>query len=131
MATGSNFRRGIGSTASSLLVAYLLVLQGVMVALSGLGPAASPIAGNGVLCATQGIAEASKDAGAPLQTHSHKDFCCVLHCSGAGAPPPSTVALAPPNGALHESLRPVGAVAERSPRLLLPVGSRAPPRVLV
>ena len=102
-----------------------------MVAFSGLGVAAGPIAGNGVICATQGLAEASNDASAPLQTHNHKDLCCVLHCSGAGAPPPSPVALVEPSAVLHESLRPVGAVAERSPRLLLPVGSRAPPRVIV
>jgi len=131
MATSSTSRRGIGSTASSLLAAYLLVLQGVMVAFTGLGAAAGPIAGNGVLCATQGLTEASQDSGAPLQTHNHKDLCCVLHCSGAGAPPPSFAALAEPGAVLHDTLRPVGAVAERSPRLLLPVGSRAPPRVLV
>ncbi|HXY59904.1 MAG TPA: DUF2946 family protein [Methylocystis sp.] len=112
-------------------MAYMLVLQGVMVALSGAGAVAAPLSESGVLCATQGIAEASKDAGAPLQTHSHKDICCVMHCSGAAAPPPSTAALAPPSAVLHESLRPAGAVAERSPRLLLPVGSRAPPLVLV
>ena len=129
MATRSHLGRGKGSTASSLLVAYLLVLQGVMVAMSGFGALAGP--GSGVLCATQGIAEASKDPAAPLETPSHKDLCCVLHCSGANAPPPSALSLAPPSAVVHESARHRGVAAERSPRLLLPVGPRAPPKVLV
>jgi hypothetical protein len=123
MAAISDQKRRFGSTASSLLVAYLLVLQGVMVAISGLGAATGPMAG-GLLCAAQGAA-------APSSDEAPQAPCCVLHCAGAAAPPPALAGLAPPAMVVAQAAFPGDASARRAPRQLLPVGSRAPPQLLV
>jgi hypothetical protein len=134
MAATTQERWRIGSTATSLLVAYLLVLQGVAVAFAGLGAGQRPAQGGfsaSVLCASQDVAVSPDSKTAPMRSQRHGGKCCVIHCSSAGAPPPAAEALS-----LWRSWRAQASffawtAHPRAPRLLLPVGSRAPPEAIV
>ncbi|MGD9542686.1 MAG: DUF2946 family protein [Methylocystis sp.] len=117
-----------GSTAVTLLVAYLFVLQGLAVGASFSGRA--PGLFGGAICFNKSSGPLSGDPATPARPARHGgDVCCVMHCASLGGataaspfvgetPPPaaySTIKLA-----FDESfLRPEAATP--------PLGSRAPP----
>jgi hypothetical protein len=108
------------------LMAYALVLQTLLTSLSGAAHAAEASGPQGILC-LQGSQAQSDHAPAK----AHEGLCCTLSCHGAGSAGPAPVA------ALPNRLVPV-ALVQRAPAdpsaarvfsNVLPVGSRAPPRL--
>lgn len=107
------------------LMAYALVLQTVLVSLSGAAHAAEAAGPQGILCLQDGRTQ--PDHG-PAATHD--GLCCTLSCHGAGSGGPA------PEMAAAERLDPValivrvpvGSLQTRLSSRVLPVGSRAPPR---
>jgi hypothetical protein len=121
----------MGQTTASLFVAYMLVLQSLAV-----GLVATPVLRGGMFAATVCVNdEVRAPDGAPATpgpTGGHaKDQCCVFHCSGAGAPLASAPAVvpAPVYGVLAHWSGPTKRALSRWPTL--PVGSRAPPTILL
>ncbi len=116
-----------GSTAATLLAAYLLVLQGLAGGLAG----ASPFGGAGLfgsaICFNK--AQTPLDRSTPVRPSRHSDVCCVFHCSSFGGGTAGSPFWD------ETPLRVVKTQArllsnETGVRLLqatLPVGSRAPP----
>lgn len=116
-----------GSTAVTLLVAYLLVLQGFAIGVSFSGRTSGLFAN--AICFSKASGPLSGDPATPARPARHGDVCCVVHCAGLGGataasafvgetPPPAsyaTIKLAFDN----ESLGPEAATP--------PLGSRAPP----
>jgi hypothetical protein len=116
--------RQVGSTTASLLVASLLVLQGLALVFAINLRGESGLSANSI-CVTKGDAQAG-DPSAPAPRRAHADQCCVFHCSG-GVPPASS---------WEEALARISHAQDAwsgeetdafSPRPTLPVGSRAPP----
>lgn len=117
----------MGSTTATLLVAYMLVLQGLVVGIA-LGPQSgrAGLVANAI-CATKGETVPGGEPALPGRSRSHADHCCVVHCSGAGVPPGSAWE-EPPARVAHREVAWSGAAMDAfSPRPTLPVGSRAPP----
>jgi len=116
----------LGSTTASLLVASLLVLQGLMIGLAtNLRAGESGLSANSI-CVTKGDAQPGGDPAAPAPRRAHGDQCCVFHCSG-GVPAASSweealVRISHAQDALSGDAR--GAFSAWP---TLPVGSRAPP----
>ncbi len=132
MTSNANETRRLGSATSTLLAAYLLVLQGVVVAISGFGDANARMGASGQLCLTQNEARDAKNGLPAAPAHSDRHQCCVLHYLGDGGPTPFAAAQAPVrNWRAARLSRLAGGLAARSPRAMLPVGSRAPPAVFV
>jgi hypothetical protein len=117
-----------GSTAVTLLVAYLLVLQGFAIGVSFSGRTSGLFAN--AICFNKSSGPLSGDPATPARPARHGgDVCCVVHCASLGGataasafvgetPPPAayaTIELAFDS----ESLRPETATP--------PLGSRAPP----
>ena len=121
-----------GSTAASLLVAYLLVVQGFVTAFAGvpLGGGSGAFAA-GALCASSTATQAAGGKSLPAQTNRHSEQCCIFHCAGAGAPPVEAEAAAVARSWRLQAVRWADGEASRAPRSLLPVGSRAPPKTVV
>jgi len=114
----------VGSTTASLLVASLLVLQGLVIGFASIRGEAGLSANS--ICVTKGDARAG-DPSAPAPRRAHGDQCCVFHCSGGGVPPTSS---------WEEALARISHAQDAwsgeetdafAPRPTLPVGSRAPP----
>jgi len=112
--------------AVSAVLAYALALQAVLFAASGALHAAPANLSQAVIC----LSEPAAPDHAPGK--AHQALCCILTCHGAGAPggplPVAAsldrpVAVAAAAGLFRHTpfLRPVSNV--------LPVGSRAPPRL--
>ena len=117
--------RQVGSTTASLLVASLLVLQGLALVFAINLRGEAGLSANSI-CVTKGDAQAD-DPSAPAPRRAHADQCCVFHCSGGGVPPTSS---------WEEALARISHAQDAwsgeetdafSPRQTLPVGSRAPP----
>ena len=117
--------RQVGSTTASLLVASLLVLQGLVIGFAINLRGESALSANSI-CVTKGDAQAG-DPSTPAPRRAHADECCVFHCSGGGVPPASS---------WEEALARISHAQDAwsgdetdafSPRPTLPVGSRAPP----
>jgi hypothetical protein len=115
----------VGSTTASLLVASLIVLQGLVIGFATNLRGESGLSANSI-CVTKGDAQAG-DPSAPAPRRAHGDPCCVFHCSGGGVPPTSS---------WEEALARISHAQDAwsgeetdaySPRQTLPVGSRAPP----
>jgi hypothetical protein len=115
-----------GQTAATLLVAYLLVLQGIALGLS-IGARAGQGALSGAVCLT---ARESVDnrSQAPRSATQGMDACCLQHCSGLDG---GVVAAAPadhaPDGHFASLLSPPRETALLPRREVLPLGARAPP----
>ncbi len=118
--------QGWKRAAVSAVLAYVLALQAVLFAASGALHAAPANLSQAVIC----LSEPAAPDHAPGK--AHQALCCVLTCHGAGAPGGSL----PVAASLD---RPVVVAAAAGPsrpapflRLVsnvLPVGSRAPPRL--
>ncbi len=115
----------VGSTTASLLVASLIVLQGLVIGFATNLRGESGVSANSI-CVTKGDAQAG-DPSAPAPRRAHGDQCCVFHCSGGGVPPASSWE----EGLVRISHAQDAWSGEEtdafSPRPTLPVGSRAPP----
>ena len=118
-----------GPASATLLVAYLLVLQGLAVGFA-VGARSGLFAGP--ICLSNGANPSTTDSSAPARpSHNSADVCCVLHCSGMGdataagfswqSPPPLRVA---------ETLRPTYAQVGPTRAATPPLGSRAPPSLI-
>ncbi|MGA8169765.1 MAG: hypothetical protein WB816_02850 [Methylocystis sp.] len=114
----------LGSTTASLLVAYMLVLQGLALGFVTGGEAG--IFADSV-CLTKAQAQLGGDPAAPAPTRGHADQCCVFHCAGAGFPAASAWQEAPVRAHHAGAAWSGDATAVFLPWPTLPVGSRAPP----
>ncbi|KLK89848.1 hypothetical protein AA309_29115 [Microvirga vignae] len=109
------------------LMAYALVLQTILVSLSGAAHAAEAAGRQGILCLEYGRTQ--PDHG-PATTHD--GLCCTLSCHGTGpsGPAPETASAERRLDPVALSVRaPVDAFLIRLSSNVLPVGSRAPPRL--
>jgi len=113
----------VGSTTASLLVASLLVLQGLVIGFASIRGEAGLSANS--ICVTKGDARAG-DPSAPAPRRAHADQCCVFHCSG-GVPPASSWEEAVARISHAQDAWSGEETDAFSPRPTLPVGSRAPP----
>jgi hypothetical protein len=115
----------VGSTTASLLVASLLVLQGLVIGFAINLRGEAGLSANSI-CVTKGDARAS-DPSAPAPRRAHGDSCCVFHCSGGGVPPASSWQEALVRTSHAQDAWSGEETDAFSPRPTLPVGSRAPP----
>jgi hypothetical protein len=115
-----------GPASATLLVAYLLVLQGLAVGFT-VGAKSGLFAGS--ICLSKGSGSSKADPAAPgRQSHNSADVCCVLHCSGMGdATAAAFTAQTPPLRLVAERLTPFSAQDGLARTATPPLGSRAPP----
>jgi len=108
------------------LMAYALVLQTVLVSLGGAAHAAQAAGPKGVLCLPGGQNQPDR---APAQAHD--GLCCTLSCHGAGpaGPAPEFIPAERLAPAALDRRMPADLSAARRFSNVLPVGSRAPPRL--
>jgi hypothetical protein len=109
------------------LMAYALVLQTLLTSLGGAAHAAETAGLQGILCLPSGGQTQSDHAPAK----AHDGLCCTLSCHGAGPAGPAPGAFLPNRLAPVALAEPVPADASvlRLFSNVLPVGSRAPPRL--
>lgn len=129
MNPGSEKRWHFGSSAATLLVAYLLILQGISAGVVTSARGAALFAD--AICLSKSAGPIG-GTGAPIRPSRHGDVCCVVHCAslgGATAPSPF-VGETPPalsyveaRLAFERALPNVGAATP-------PLGSRAPPALI-
>jgi hypothetical protein len=121
------FTTGWKRAAIAAALAYALVLQGLLLSLGGALHAAEASGPRTVICA-EGAASDRDRGGLPK---AHDALCCILGCHGSAAagPLPVFTALKRPAPAALDI------EAAREPAVLrvaskvLPLGSRAPPRL--
>jgi hypothetical protein len=107
-------------------MAYAFVLQALLLSMSGAVHAAAATEAAGIICLQDGSA-----APDPSPAKTHENLCCSLSCHSSGAAGPTPVA------AILDRIAPLAVASSHvadSPRLsltsnVLPVGSRAPPRL--
>ena len=108
------------------VMAYAFVLQALLLSVSGAVHAATAAEPQGIICLRDG---ASAPDHSPAK--AHENLCCTLSCHGSGAAGP-----APASGSLQR-IAPFAVSGDRTsdpPHLrltsnVLPLGSRAPPRL--
>jgi hypothetical protein len=118
--------QGWTRAAIAAVMAYAFVLQALLLSASGAVHAASVGQPLGIICVQDG---SSAPDHSPAQDHGN--LCCTLSCHGSGAAGPGPVAVA------LERIAPLAVASSRRadpPRLrltsnVLPLGSRAPPRL--
>lgn len=112
--------------ALAATIAYALVLQAMLLSLGGALHVARAGEPQAILCAQDG--RTSSDH-APAG--SHDGLCCILGCHGAGpaGPAPVSVSLLRLAPVSLETRLPVTVPTLRLSSNVLPVGSRAPPRL--
>ncbi|WP_114943614.1 DUF2946 family protein [Microvirga calopogonii] len=119
-------RTGWTHTAIVAVMAYAFVLQALLLSVSGAFHTAAAAEAQEIICLQDG--STAPDHG---PKKAHQNFCCTLGCHGAGmaGPVPAT--------AVPEQIAPAAAADERPAELpdlrltsnVLPLGSRAPPRL--
>lgn len=118
-----------GPTAVTLLVAYLLVLQGLAVGVS------SGVRGAGLfadaICLSKSSGPLDNNPAAPAR-HSRHDGCCVFHSAspGGAATPSPFVGEPPPSLSYIEIKLAFDGTQLRSDAATPPLGSRAPPALI-
>src|SRR4051794_6610146 len=113
-------------TAIVVVMAYAFVLQALLLSVGGAFHTALAADAQGIICLQDG--SSAPDHG---PTKAHQNLCCTLSCHGAGMAGPVPVTAVPGR------IAPVVAADERPakpPHLrltsnVLPLGSRAPPRL--
>jgi len=118
--------QGWTRAAIAAVMAYAFVLQALLLSASGAVHAAAAAETVGIICLQDG---------SPGPDHSpataHEALCCALSCHGSGSAGPA------PMAAILERIAPPATSGSRAadlpqPRLtsdVLPLGSRAPPRL--
>jgi len=108
------------------LIAYALALQTVLVSLGGAAHAAQASAPQGVLCLQKGRTGPGHDP-----AKAHDGLCCALSCHHAGASGPVSEAASAERHApaTLAAQAPAATSVARPFSRVLPVGSRAPPRL--
>jgi hypothetical protein len=125
--TGRTFMIGWKRTAMAASVAYVMALQALLFSLGGALHAGAANLPQAILCASD---SGSAPDHSPAQAHDA--LCCILSCHGSGSPGGPL-----PDAASLDRLPPVTmatGLPHRTPFLrlasnVLPVGSRAPPRL--
>jgi hypothetical protein len=122
--TGS--RTGWTRAAIAAVMAYAFVLQALLLSVSGAFHAAAAAQPQGIICLQDG--SSAPDEG---PKKAHENLCCTLSCHGSGAagPVPAVVIL--------DRIAPIAVTGDgfaETPHLrltsnVLPLGSRAPPRL--
>lgn len=129
MISRSDKTRHFGSTAATLLVAYLLVLQGIAAGAVSSARGAALFADAICLSKSSGPLDTP---GAPIRPSRHGDACCVFHCAslgGATAPSPF-VGETPPALSYIASKLAFDHALSGSDAATPPLGSRAPPALI-
>jgi hypothetical protein len=115
-------------TAMAVMLAYVLALQALLLSMSGAVQAAEGHSPQGVLCITDpGAAPDHQD---PAKAHDGP--CCILGCHSAGhggGLPPTSASVERPSPLVVAAAAVPEAPALRVSSNVLPVGSRAPPRL--
>lgn len=123
--TGTAIITGWKRTALAAMLAYALALQGVLLALGGAMHVQAATLPETVLCLSD------DQGGSPHQPgQTDHALCCILSCGvSVGSAGPVTASLQP-RQPLPVDLRPTVDASPRAVALnVLPVGSRAPPRL--
>jgi hypothetical protein len=126
--TGKALMTGWKRTAVAVMLAYVLALQGLLLSMGGAVQAASSHSPQGVLCVTD--PGAAPDHQAPAKAHD--GLCCILGCHGSGhggGLPPASASIDRPSPLVVAAVAVPEAPALRVSSTVLPVGSRAPPRL--
>jgi hypothetical protein len=126
--TGKAFTAGRTRTALAVALAYVLALQALLLVTAGAVQAGAGHSPQGVLC----VDDAGPVPDHPVPTQAHGALCCILSCHGpgaSGAPLPSAAAAGRPGPTVLAADGVPEAAAPPSPLRILPVGSRAPPRL--
>lgn len=119
-----------GSTAATLLVAYLFILQGlaagVVTSSRGEGLFADSI------CLSKGSGPLDGGTGGPIRSSRHGDACCVVHCAslGGATAPASITADTPPTLSYVSAKLAFAQGLSGSEPATPPLGSRAPPTLI-
>lgn len=119
-------RTGWTRAAIVAVMAYAFVLQALLLSVSGAFHAAAAAEAQGIICLQDG--STAPDHG---PKKAHENLCCTLSCHGSGAAGPVPIA------AVLERIAPMAVAGDRTaepPYLrltsdVLPLGSRAPPRL--
>jgi len=118
--------QGWTRAAIAAVMAYAFVLQALLLSVSGAVHAAAATEPLGIICLQDG---------SPAPEHSpakdHANLCCTVSCHGSGAAGPAPVSV------VLKRIAPfvvAGVLTADPPRLrltsnVLPLGSRAPPRL--
>lgn len=115
-----------GQTAATLLVAYLLVLQGIALGVT-IGARAGQGALGSAVCLTARAAVDSRSE-APRPASHGFEICCLQHCSGLDSGAVGTAAgYEAPVAAYASLVSPPLELAALPRREVLPLGARAPP----
>lgn len=116
-----------GSTAATLLVAYLFILQGLAAGIVTSSHGSGLFADT--LCLSKGSSPLDGGSGGPIRRSRHGDACCVVHCVSMGG----ATGLSPFIGETPPALSYVAAKLAFAHALsgaepaTPPLGSRAPP----
>lgn len=122
MASITPFRRAV----LTALMAYALVLQTVLASFGGAAHAAQAAGPSGILCLQDGQ---TRPDSAPAK--GHDGLCCTLSCHGGGTAGPAPASVP----AVRLAPVPLDEQGRADPpavhlfSTVLPVGSRAPPRL--
>lgn len=120
------FIPGWKRAAITAAVAYALVLQALLLSFGGAMQAAAAPGPQAFICAP-----GSESGPGHAPAKAHDGLCCTLSCHGAGSAGPAPALVS------FERLAPVAAILETSAEApvlrlasnVLPLGSRAPPRL--
>ncbi|MDF2689775.1 MAG: hypothetical protein K0Q80_2741 [Microvirga sp.] len=112
--------------ALAALLAYALVLQTVLLSLAGASHAVAAVGPEGVLCLQDDQTAPEHSPAAP-----HDGLCCLVGCHGSGPAGPAPVAVSLIRFELMqaEAVQPAASSASLPSPKILPLGSRAPPRL--
>jgi hypothetical protein len=119
-------RTGWTRAAIVAVMAYAFVLQALLLSVGGAFHTAAAADAQGIICLQDG--SSAPDHG---PKKAHENLCCTLSCHGSGAAGPAPIA------AVLEQIAPIAVSGDRivePPHLrltsdVLPLGSRAPPRL--
>jgi hypothetical protein len=119
--------RQFGSTAATLLVAYLLILQGIAAGAVTSARGAAIFAD--AICLSKSSGPLDGAPGAPTRSSRHGDACCVVHMAGLGgaAAPSPFVGETPPALTYVEARLAFEHALPNAGAATPPLGSRAPP----
>ena len=118
-----NWRLG---PAAALLLAYMLVLQGIVAGVSG-ARASGPF--GSAICFSKSTGPLGDNPATPPAQGRHSDKCCVFHGASPGGPPTDSPFVGePPRAQVHiEIKRAFDSARALSEAATPPLGSRAPP----